>query len=50
MTGSFGLCLRAFNSFSDISTTVLKEYCLRNSCAKSVHVLCQEGSSEANQR
>ena len=49
VTDSSGLYLRASSSFHDTSITVLKEYCLRNSCAKSIHVLCHEGSREANQ-
>ena len=47
MIDSFGLCLRASNSLRDTYTTVLKEYYLRNSYAKLVHVLRWEGSSEA---
>ena len=47
---SSGLCLRASNSLRDTSITVLKNYCLRNSCAKLLKVLRREGSSEANQR
>ena len=50
VTNSSGLWLRASNSLRDTSTIVLKEYCMRNSYAKSVHVLHYEGSSEANQR
>ena len=50
VTDLSGLCLRASNSLHDTSTTVLKEYYLRNSYAKSLQVLCREGSSEANQR
>ena len=50
VTDSSGLCLRASNSLRDTSTTMLKEYCMRNSSAKSLQVLCREGSSEANQR
>ena len=50
VTDSSGLYLRASNSFRDTSTIVLKEYCLRNSYAKSLKVLHREGSSEANQR
>ena len=49
VTDSFGRCLRALNSLPDTSFTVLKEYCLRNSCAKSLQVLRHEGSSEADQ-
>ena len=50
VTDSSGLCLRASNSLRDTSTTVLKEYCLINSCPKSAHVLRLEGSNDANQR
>ena len=50
VTDSSGLCLRVSNSLCDTSTTMLKEYCLRNSCAKSLQVLRREKSSEANQR
>ena len=49
VTDSSGLCLRASNSLRDTSTTMLMEYRLRNSCAKSLQVLHCEGSSEANQ-
>ncbi|WKA12996.1 hypothetical protein VitviT2T_030335 [Vitis vinifera] len=50
VTDSSGLYLRASNTLRDTSTTVLKEYCLRNSCANSLQVLHREESSEANQR
>ena len=50
VTDSSGFCQRVFNPLRDTSTTLLKEYCLRNSCAKSVNVLRHEGSREANQR
>ena len=50
VTVSSDLCLRASNSLRDTSTTILKEYCLRNSYARSVHVRRHEGFNEANQR
>ena len=49
VTDSSSLCLKASSSLQDTSTTILKEYCLRNSYAKSTHVLCLKGSNEANQ-
>ena len=49
VTDSSSLCLRASNSLYDMSTTVLKEYCMGNSCAKSLQVMRREGFSEANQ-
>ena len=45
---SSGLCLRASNFLHDTSTTMLKEYYMRNSYAKSLQVLRREESSEAN--
>ena len=50
VTISSGLCLRASNSLRDTLTTVLNEYYLRNSYARSVHVRRREGSNEANHR
>ena len=50
VTISSGLYPRASNSLWYTSTTVLKEYYLRNSYARSVHVPRREGSNEANHR